>query len=133
MRKVRADLAPLGHEVTSRWIDIPPNEGDGVAEFGTDNAAHHGNTDLEDIDAAESMILFTRRFSTTGGYFTEFGYAVGKGKLVAVVGPLRNIFMGPPRTTHFPDYETFFAVVRQDADDMKLKEQFSRARLRSRS
>lgn len=69
MRGVRDVLAALGHEVTSRWIDC--HAGGHLTSFTPEHlkndpqyCARLGRDDIEDINAADAVILFT---DTAGG------------------------------------------------------------------
>lgn len=90
MQEYRDQLEGVGMRVTSRWIDSPDHEEGHVP--GTLSNMHRGVQDIQDIDAADTLIAFTSIPSTTGGMHVEFGYALGKGKTVIVVGPYTNIF-----------------------------------------
>lgn len=89
MQKVRADLARLGHVVTSRWI-----EGTDVDKPNHDIA----NIDTADLEMAECVISFTEmprapvEGATRGGRHVEFGMALALGKRVIVVGYRENVF-----------------------------------------
>jgi hypothetical protein len=89
----RADLSRLGHIVTSRWID---QRGDADA---SDCAAR----DLQDLDAADAVILFAEppRCPTRNGRMVEFGYALGQGKPAIVIGPPENVFTDLPEVKRF--------------------------------
>lgn len=88
-----------GIEVTSSWLD---NKEDGLTF--TDVAT----LDIEDVDRASALVLYTEPYGTSvpgGGRHVEFGYALGKGKRVCVVGPLENIFHWHPSVHVFPRTE----------------------------
>lgn len=97
MREVAGALRERGHEVTSEWI------------LGTHSGHDHAGyaaIDLRDIDAADALIFFSQDFPgsrTRGGKHVEFGYALGKGKLVCVVGEHRNVFHWLPGVAIFAD------------------------------
>jgi hypothetical protein len=46
--------------------------------------------DQTDIILADGLILFTDTPSTSGGYWWELGYAMGRGKRVIGVGPINR-------------------------------------------
>jgi nucleoside 2-deoxyribosyltransferase len=74
-------LEQEGHEVTSRWIT-----GDLVTyECNAELAAVH---DLEDIERADTLILFTDQYGNKPGKgkFIELGYAIRAGKRIILVG-----------------------------------------------
>lgn len=79
-------LRSAGIKVTSAWHD-----GEHAADDG--NRAMwptFGGDDLDGIDAAEVVVVFTGQQSTRGGYHDEAGYAVGSLKYVLLVGPIDN-------------------------------------------
>ena len=111
MREYRAELASMGGDVTSRWIDSEDVTGmkheDVVAD--PQRAIAGATLDLSDIDAAEMVVIFTEVPSTTGGLHFEFGYAWGNDKMVVVIGPQPNVFFSLVGNAHFPDWDTFVA------------------------
>lgn len=94
MREVRDFLHQAGHQVTSRWIDEPAEQSLKARDLAGDseNGARHARQDLEDIDAADCVLVFTEVASTTGGLHVELGYGLGRGKRVLVCGPRVNVF-----------------------------------------
>lgn len=103
MRQYRDELTAMGHLVTSRWIDedwsFEPN-------FDGTGSEHKGLKDLEDIGMAFHVLFFTDVPSTTGGYHVEFGYALGRGRTLSIIGPFLNIFHKQAHY-HFQDWEHF--------------------------
>jgi nucleoside 2-deoxyribosyltransferase len=110
MQGVRDLLQVLGHEVTSRWID--QHGGDQLesathAQLNSQPEACqvYGQHDMADIDAADVVISFTYPDGGgKGGRHIEFGYALGTGKRMILVGPRENIFHTLPQVEHFPDW-----------------------------
>lgn len=85
-----------GHEVTSSWLDNAEDK----LTF-KDIAI----LDLQDIDRADAVCLYTEPYGTPvpgGGRMVEFGYGMGKGKQMFIVGPLENIFHWHPNVMIFP-------------------------------
>jgi len=83
LRDYKALLELNGHKVTSRWItqnypEIRTHEIEQKAAL----------EDLEDIDAADALILFTDQYgdSPGKGKFMEYGYALAKGKQIYIHG-----------------------------------------------
>lgn len=106
MQGVRDCLVAMGHEITSRWID-QGGEGltkDDIGRMGRLNAAVHAREDLDDVGRADTIIIFTDEPSTTGGFHVEFGYALGRGNSIIVVGPILNIFQALPGVVHFENW-----------------------------
>lgn len=85
LRDVVNKIKAIGSEVTSRWIFYVPND---------EPKAHYeeARMDLEDIDKADCLVLFTDQVGDTPGRgkYIEFGYALGKGKKVIIVGEAFN-------------------------------------------
>jgi len=96
MREVREGLGMRGIEVTSRWIDDPAEQSlkarDLAGAAGMKAGRIAARQDLEDIDAADCVIVFTEVASTTGGMHAELGYALGRRKNVIVCGARVNVF-----------------------------------------
>ena len=104
MRQVRKLLNQAGHRVTSRWLDEPAEQSLAAHDLADDReiGARHAAQDLEDIDAAECVLVFTKVASTTGGLHVELGYALGRGKRVLICGPRVNVFQC--LVEHRPDF-----------------------------
>ncbi len=88
-----------GLEITSSWLD---NKEDGMS---FDDVAV---LDLGDIQRANTLVLYTEPYGTAvpgGGRHVEFGYALGLGKEVCIVGPHENIFHWHPAVHVFPRTE----------------------------
>jgi len=93
MRGVRDLLTAFGHEITSHWIDVAitvPRETPGKLDSNADSLAQHARVDLADVDNAEAIILFTG--GGRGGYHTEYGFALGRGKYLIIVGTREHVF-----------------------------------------
>lgn len=110
----RADMAleamvlqAHGHIITSRWIwathPIEPGTVDAAPAHSDYHLRYQTAQDLEDIDGADAVILFTsswtmetynlhRHQTISGGRHVEVGYALAKKKLVIVLGDPENIF-----------------------------------------
>ena len=82
MREVADKLAAAEIQVTSRWIRGLCDEMSGpeAAEL-----------DLEDIDRADCLVLFSDPEGGAGRHI-EFGYALGKGKRLFIVGQPESVF-----------------------------------------
>lgn len=96
MQGYRDELAELGIEVTSRWINgghewvsVPDEEM--PVSVGEDFARE----DLLDLIQADVVVNFTeppKANPSRGGRHVEFGYALGQGIDVLVVGHRENVF-----------------------------------------
>jgi hypothetical protein len=106
MQAHAADLRAIGVEVVSRWID-------GHHEVRPDIDANHSQQeaqgwayeDLTDIERADMLVLFTESNGyRRGGCLIEFGYALGNGLNLAVVGPTDNVFTCLWGIRHYDDW-----------------------------
>lgn len=102
MRERRIELRELGFVVTSRWIDEPPTP-PGITD--RDWWAERAAIDLEDLRAADCVILSAESVSTTGDKHFETGYAYGIGKQIIVVGQPENVFHHMRSLVLVPDWE----------------------------
>lgn len=104
MLGVRDVLQVLGHEVTSRWIDTAKHHPYPLGpETLTDEPVLgrlHAKADMEDVRAADWVIVFTTVPSTSGGFHTEVGMALAWGKKITIVGPRCNVFQCVPDIEH---------------------------------
>lgn len=118
MRVVRDMLHSLGFYVTSRWIDLhldatgdPQLNASFTPEFLTTSpelAEPFAQIDLEDIDAADTVISFTyHNGGGKGGRHVEFGYALKACKRMIVIGPRENVFHTHERVTQFDNMYLF--------------------------
>ena len=63
--------------------------------------------------------MFTDISSSTGGFHVEFGYALGKGKSVDIIGPQLNVFYalaGMPNVRHFKTSTEWFIQLHIDKE-----------------
>lgn len=99
----REQLAKVGIEVTSRWLDTEVSEDDGKKR--RENAI----MDLEDIDRSDCLIMFSDPPGTPnkGGRHTEFGVALALGKQIMIVGEAENVFhsLGEPQIKIVKNWE----------------------------
>lgn len=110
MRGVRDVLTALGHEVTSRWIDLHGGDqqesaAQAVLNSDPESVAHFGQHDIEDLEAADVIVSFTSPDGGgKGGRHVEFGYGLALGKRSIVVGPREHIFHTLPQVEHYPTW-----------------------------
>lgn len=92
IREYAEKLKLLGHEITSRWLrELSPPKielTDVSARFLREHAQH----DMEDIESAGMLVLFTKNIKERGGMYVEMGYALGLERTIILIGPKRNIF-----------------------------------------
>lgn len=110
LNPIRTHIQNIGHIVTSRWLDEPTDKY-GTGLYSPEKAA---TQDLEDIDAADTLILWHEIElpikALYGGMFVELGYALAKWKTVWVVDttPSHSVFLALPRVQHFKDWPEVF-------------------------
>lgn len=87
-----------GYDITARWV-FGGEEGKTLEEIAL--------FDLEDVDEADTVVSFTELpdMYTTGGRHVEFGYALGAGKRLVVIGPRENVFHNFPTVEQFDTLE----------------------------
>lgn len=101
-REELESYAPLiqdaGFEITSTWV------------FGGEDGLTRqdiAELDIRDVERADAILLFTEPYGEHipgGGRFVEFGYAIGRGKKLFVIGGRENVFM------HYPGVEFYMNV-----------------------
>lgn len=102
------ELIELGINVTSRWLDETADPNSDLKEFSDDLHTQVAQTDIEDIDNADLLVLFTEdpelAFKRGGRHF-ESGYAYGKGTPMVTVGPKENVFHHLPKILNVDTWE----------------------------
>lgn len=103
-------LRELGHVITSRWLDGDHQIDDKGLSCEADRPTRErfALEDIADLSDAELVITFTetpRSSNSRGGRHVEFGYALGLGIVVAVVGPRENVFHCLPRCSVFETFD----------------------------
>lgn len=89
-----AELYADGHHVTSRWLLGNHQAENDQLHRGAD-AERFAAEDLADVSEAALVVAFTevpRTSNSRGGRHVEFGYALGLGIAVVIVGPRENVF-----------------------------------------
>ena len=104
-------LSALGITVTSRWLledkPLDTNIGDDTEQFYKETAI----IDLLDVKAADTVVFFSENPLVgvpRGGRHVEYGYALGLGRNITVIGPKENIFHFLPWIVHFDSFEDFY-------------------------
>lgn len=108
IREYRAQLREIGVEVTSNWLDEPHAANVTLAEVQNSQLRHYAEMDLVDIERADGILFFSVDPSilmARGGRHVEFGYAMGIGRKLFVVGPKENIFHYQPNVILFETWE----------------------------
>lgn len=121
MRVIAQHLQQIGHSITSDWILSRDPVGMGPEEIAVDpaKALNGGVRDLVGIKNADLVAVFTDISSSTGGFHVEFGYALGKGKHIDIIGPKPNVFYAlveMPAVRHFNRLDEWFDQLRKDKE-----------------
>ena len=106
-------LAASGHTVTSRWHHAPSYalDADILAAGNEAQAARWALLDLEDIAAADWLLLFTDALPLSrGGRHFETGYAHALGTRIAVLGAVEILFHRLPGVCRHQDLAAWLAV-----------------------
>lgn len=114
MRKLRSLLVADGHTVTSTWLDWPE---DNHGLSGWDSHQKSAMDDLSDIESANLVLISTRVPSSRGGFHTELGYALGLGKMVAIIGPRPSNFFYHPAIMEFEDWPSVLVALKGLRDE----------------
>ena len=114
MREYAKRLKSLGAAVTSRWLSedkpLQTKLGDDSPEFYRETA----HVDLQDIDRADSLLFFAEDphvGTPRGGRHVEFGYALGTGKRLIVIGGPENIFCYLDGVLHYETIDAFCGAI----------------------
>jgi uncharacterized protein YuzB (UPF0349 family) len=94
MRENANQLARMGHVCTSSWLKEDPSND--VLDDNDVKWKGVAETDLYDLVNSEAIMIFTEDAEhefKRGGKMVEFGFALGYGLRLIVIGPRQNIFM----------------------------------------
>ena len=110
MKQVAALLRANNIDVTSRWLQesLPLNTQ--LTDVTDSDLLSFAKTDVEDIQRADTLVLFSEDPLVglpRGTHHTEFGYALGLGKRVVVVGGYENVFHYLPEVIHYASLGDF--------------------------
>lgn len=93
-----------GHSVTSSWLNISTK----TKSQNSHEAADYALQDLADVDAAAMVVLFNPPgYDQSPGRNIEFGYAIARGKALAIVGERLGVFQHLPHIRWFSDNQHF--------------------------
>ncbi len=106
IRAMKERLIQLGHSVLSTWLEEQVRP-EGVTEV--DFERKMAMKDLQEVAAADCVILDTNSPTKTSGKMIEVGFALAKHKLIYVVGPeiKHGIFLHLA-DRHFPNWDALF-------------------------
>ncbi len=100
-------LIRAGFVVTSRWLDFDfsTTVTEDPWKYSNSRERHEtwGVRDIEDVAAADTLVLLANVASSSGGYHVELGLALGQNKNVLVIGDRKNVFYWTPQVQYLPD------------------------------
>lgn len=111
----KEQLTKMGFFVTSTWTDEQAKPDCSLKDFTGDYHESMASRDLNEIEAADVLVLFTvdpDTMTRRGGRHVEFGYALGRGKSVIIVGPKENIFHHLPKVRQFETWDDFIGALK---------------------
>ena len=96
-----------GHVISGRWLT--------GSHYSTipDDQACYAEEDLQDIDAADAVIIFQLPIDhpeASSGRHIEFGYALGRGKHVILVGQQTSVFHYHKHVTRYDSIASFLTA-----------------------
>jgi len=114
IRQYARIMNACGFTVTSTWHEqeepASGNQGLGPADLNErpEVGRPYALADLRDIDAADTLILFTDG-SGRGGRHFETGYAWASGKGIVIIGNRLHVFHTLPGIDYWEDFTTYVA------------------------
>lgn len=107
--RVAKALKEAGHEITATWLAVPFNRTASHTEPERRNIA---DTDFNDIEAANALVLISDIFLCPGGKWVEAGIALGMKKPVFVLGHRENMLLWHPLCSSFASVEALVKWLR---------------------
>lgn len=109
-------LQALGHVIVSRWTRPGDDHvlATGMsAQAGDKERERFALEDLADVESSHMCVSLMEapRSNGRGGRHVEFGYALGLGKMLIVIGPRETVFHHLPCVLHFDDEASFLKEV----------------------
>lgn len=115
LRACAEELEETGNiKVTSRWVMQDDYEVDNDALNDPENVRAHriAEDDLSDIRAADLLIYFSApEQGVRGGRHVEFGFALGLGRPIVVVGALENVFHRSAGVARYDTWDEAYKAV----------------------
>lgn len=127
--KVMSQLEKNGVHVTSRWLREGGILKTNIVENEREGSLHVLTNDLEDINIADVVVVFSpkKAFSnSTGGRHVEFGYSLGIGKRLILVGFRENVFHWHPDVTCVRTKKELFKLLYKLNTNKKLRPVYDR-------
>jgi hypothetical protein len=108
MNTYAQELRASGIEVTSTWLEETHGPNTQLQDVRDEELAGYAEADLRDVYRAEWLVFFSVDPTipvARGGRHVEFGYALGLGRKILVVGPKENIFHYLPEIHFVNNFE----------------------------
>jgi nucleoside 2-deoxyribosyltransferase len=124
MKQVAALLRDKKIEVMSSWLLEPHPPCTTMDQVSEDDLRGYAQRDLEDIEAADVMLLFTVDPlipTVRGGRHVETGYCTCLKKPIYIVGPRENIFHYLPQVKQYSDIASMLKDLLKEAKLTKTK------------
>lgn len=121
---VRSRLQEQGFIITSRWLTDQQPQINGLIEDNETDSLTVQTNDLEDIDAADVLVVFSPKKAfgnSTGGRHVELGYALAKKKKIVLVGYRENVFHWNPAVLCVRTEEALFKLLKNFEKNKDIK------------
>ena len=118
------ELQKLGHVIVSRWTKpdsdhvVPVGQSAQAADAERCRFALEDCEDVRNCDWCISL-METPRNNSRGGRHIEFGYALGLGKRMTIIGPRETVFHHLPCVEHFDSVEDFLRHIKADGEGVR--------------
>jgi len=101
-----------GHTIVSTWLNQPFNR---TAEHTVDERQALADRDVDEVLAADALVLLAGPEKCPGGKFVEAGIAIGCGSEVHVVGRIENMLLWSTAARHHASVEAMLEDMRDAA------------------
>jgi nucleoside 2-deoxyribosyltransferase len=95
-RDIAEALIMEGHFITSRWLGTPGGELPPTKSYTETDRRRIAVEDVEDVLAADALVLQAGPDKYAGGKFVEAGVALASGKQVYMLGRRENMLLWHP-------------------------------------
>lgn len=107
-RSVAKLCSEAGHEITSRWLEEDFSK---TPTYTDDDREKIAGIDVDDVMAADALVLLPSPRRIPGGKFVEVGVAIGVGIPVYILGHRENMLMHHRLCSCFSSAEDFLKTV----------------------
>ena len=113
LKKYREDMEAIGHECSSRWLDVEANDAAADLTLDEKTLQKYARKDLEDVVGSDMLIVFSEEegVAARGGKHVEYGCALGCGIDVAVVGRTEHLFHHMKGVPVYTNWEECLAAI----------------------